>query len=134
MKKSLRARLRLLIIAVSLLAGGWVGANALPQSSQEQLNQMMEMMKQKMMNRPAEMKKVDNTIRQYIKKAAADGNYACCLKHPCKQCAVNMGECPCGMNAMDDKPVCHECKGGWHAGDGAIPGKTADQIKVMPRM
>ena len=38
------------------------------------------------------------------------------------------------MNAAAGKPVCHECKGGWAAGDGAIPGKTADDIKVMPRM
>jgi hypothetical protein len=45
-----------------------------------------------------------------------------------------MGECPCGMNAAKDMPVCNECKGGWAAGDGVVPGKTADQIKTMPRM
>ena len=64
----------------------------------------------------------------------ADGKYACCLRTACSSCALKMGQCPCGMNAAKDMPVCNECKGGWHAGDGAIPGKTADQIKTMPRM
>lgn len=53
---------------------------------------------------------------------------------PCNQCALMMGGCPCGGNAASGKPVCHECKGGWDAGDGAIPGKRSRDIKVMPRM
>ncbi len=94
----------------------------------------MEMMKQKMMNRPAAMKKAEQSIQDQKQKAMKEGKYGCCLKHPCDHCALKMGECPCGMSAASDKPVCNECKGGWYAGDGVVPGKTADQIMTMPRM
>ncbi len=125
---------RLTTILVGLLvigAAGW-GVYALAQGGA--MAQQMEMMKQKMMNRPSAMKEADQAVQDQKKKAMAAGKYACCLKTSCDFCALKMGECPCGMNAASDKPVCNECKGGWHAGDGAVPGKTADQIKTMPRM
>ncbi len=125
---------RVASILVSLLvigAAGW-GVYALAQGGA--MAQQMEMMKQKMMNRPSAMKEADQAVQDQKIKAMAAGKYACCLKTSCDFCALKMGECPCGMNAASDKPVCNECKGGWHAGDGAIPGKTADQIKTMPRM
>ncbi len=125
---------RVASILVSLLvigAAGW-GVYALAQGGA--MAQQMEMMKQKMMNRPNAMKEADQAVQDQKIKAMAAGKYACCLKTSCDFCALKMGECPCGMNAASDKPVCNECKGGWHAGDGAIPGKTADQIKTMPRM
>ncbi len=53
-----------------------------------------------------------------------DLKYGFRLKHPWNFCALQMGECPCAMNATNDR----------HAGDGVVPGKTADQIKTMPRM
>jgi len=31
-------------------------------------------------------------------------------------------------------PVCNQCKGGWDAGQGVVPGKTAADIKVMKPM
>ena len=61
------------------------------------------------------------------------GEYTCCLMHPCTQCLVDMGMCPCGPNAVEGKPVCQECKGSWYAGDGAIEGLDPDDIQVMPR-
>jgi hypothetical protein len=117
-----------LMSALAVLAGGWGAGRLLGQG------EMMEMMKQKKMNRPAAMKNADETIQAQKQKAIKAGKYACCLKHSCDFCALKMGECTCGMNAAKDMPVCNECKGGWHAGDGAVPGKTADQIKTMPRM
>lgn len=108
---------------------GWNIARAFPQ-----MEQQMEMMKQKMMNRPKAMQAADKAVQEQKKKAISAGKYACCLKTSCDSCALKMGECPCGMNAAKDMLVCNECKGGWHAGDGAVPGKTADQIKTMPRM
>ncbi len=125
---------RFTTILVGLLvigAAGW-GVYALAQGGA--MAQQMEMMKQKMMNRPSAMKEADQAVQNQKRSAMAPGKYVCCLKTACDFCALKMGECPCGMNAASDKPVCNECKGGWHAGDGAIPGQTADQIKTMPRM
>jgi hypothetical protein len=94
----------------------------------------MAMMKKMMMNRPKALKQADMTIQKEKQKLLKAGKYGCCLKHPCDFCTYKMGGCPCGKMASMDKPVCNECKGGWYAGDGAIPGKTADDIKTMPRM
>ncbi len=92
-------------------------------------------MMMKMMNaRPKELKKADMTVMQAKATATKKGMYNCCLKHPCDWCALKMGACPCGKSAAMSMPVCNECKGGWAAGDGAIPGLTADQIKTFPRM
>ena len=74
-----------------------------------------------------------DAVNAQMSAAADEGNYGCCLMMPCSQCIVNMGMCPCGMNAKDGKGVCHECKGGWAAGDGAIEDLTADDVMVMPR-
>ena len=94
----------------------------------------MAMMKKMMMNRPKALKQADMTVQAEKKKLMQAGKYGCCLKHGCDQCVLKMGGCPCGMNAANGKPVCHECKGGWEAGDGAISGKTSADIKVMPRL
>ena len=83
--------------------------------------------------RSPELKEAATKVMQEKEKLIKEGKYGCCLKHPCNQCALMMGGCPCGGNAAAGKPVCHECKGGWAAGDGAIPGKKAKDIKVMPR-
>lgn len=95
--------------------------------------EMMEKMKQMMANRPQAMKQADKAVQDQKLKALKDGQYSCCLRHPCDHCALKMGQCPCGMNAANNQPVCNECKGGWYAGDGSIPGKKPDDIKTMPR-
>ena len=127
MKWLFTALVTLLVIG----AAGW-GVYALAQT--DAAAEQMEMMKKMMMNRPQAMKEADQAIQKQKQEAIGAGKYTCCLKHSCDSCALKMGQCPCGMNAANDKAVCNECKGGWHAGDGAIPGKTADQIKTMPRM
>ena len=83
--------------------------------------------------RSEEMKVAAATIMKEKAKLIKEGNYVCCLKNPCNQCALMMGMCPCGKNAATGNPVCHECKGGWAAGDGAISGKSPGDIKVMER-
>ncbi len=123
---------RSLSLVVSLLAVSLIGGSLAGVLTQD-MGQMMEMMKEKMLNRPAAMMNADNSVQDQKTKAMQAGKYACCLKHPCDFCALKMGECPCGMNAAQDMPVCNECKGAWYAGDGAIPGKTPEQIKTMPR-
>ncbi len=84
------------------------------------------------MRSPAEKKAVA-TLAAAKKKHTKEGHYNCCLKHPCDFCEMMGGGCPCGMHAAKDMPVCNECKGGWMAGDGAIPGKKPSQIKTGPR-
>ncbi len=120
------------LVAVLVIGAASWGVYALAQT--DAAAEQMEMMKKKMMNRPQAMKEADQAIQKLKQEAIGAGKYACCLKHSCDSCALKMGQCPCGMNAANDKAVCNECKGGWHAGDGAIAGKTADQIKTMPRM
>ena len=78
-------------------------------------------------------KKAAVTIEKEKAKTVKMGHYNCCLKHSCDFYAMKMGSCTCGMNAASDKPVCNERKGGWAASDGAVPGKSADDIKTMPR-
>jgi ribonucleotide monophosphatase NagD (HAD superfamily) len=96
--------------------------------------QQMEMMKKMMMNRPAAMMNADQAIQTQKKTAASEGRYSCCLKQACDHCALKMGECPCATNLQKGMAVCNECKGGWHAGDGAIPGIDPDDVTTMPRM
>jgi len=123
---------RWLFVSVVAVVCGWMGLFITFAIAQHESD--MEMMKKMMMNRPKALKQADMAVQSEKKKLIKSGKYGCCLKHGCDQCVLKMGGCPCGMNAANDKPVCHECKGGWAAGDGAIPGKTADEIKVMPRM
>ncbi|HXH60801.1 MAG TPA: hypothetical protein VNI20_05525, partial [Fimbriimonadaceae bacterium] len=70
------------------------------------------------------------TLAKAKQEAEKNGTYNCCLMHPCDQCMLMMGSCPCGKSAADGMPVCQECKGGWDAGDGDVPGKKAEDIKV----
>ncbi len=83
--------------------------------------------------RSKEMKTAVDQVMVEKDKLMKAGKYACCLKNPCNQCAIMMGMCPCGGNAATGKPVCHECKGGWAAGNGNIASKKPEDIKVMPR-
>ncbi len=129
------------LATLTLLAGGWgishpaMAQNPMPAMPQGNMAGDHAAMMMKMMNaRPKELKKADMTVMQAKATAMKKGMYNCCLKHPCDWCALKMGTCPCGKSAAMNMPVCNECKGGWAAGDGAIPGLTADQIKTMPRM
>ncbi len=129
MKPSLTRVLAVLLVVSSFGAGMFVLAQQ-DAVSPEQL----EMMKKMMMNRPAAMKEAGQTIQDQKTQAIAEGNYSCCLRHSCDYCALNMGQCPCRPNLQRGMAVCNECKGGWHAGDGAIAGIDADDVKTMPRM
>lgn len=126
--KSIRPKLLIATATAAIvIGGGWAVAQ------KEDMSQDMHMMKEMMMNRPAAMKQADKNVQTQKAKATKEGKYTCCLRHPCDFCAMHMGQCPCGKNAAADKPVCNECKGSWYAGDGAVPGKSPDQIKTLPR-
>jgi hypothetical protein len=113
----------LIVKRVSLLLGVVIGLSLLAVLLYAQMRDV----------RSRAVKQAVAAIQKDKQKLIDAGTYDCCLKHPCNQCMVNMGACPCGARAENNQPVCHECKGGWYAGDGNIPGKTADQIKTMPR-
>lgn len=83
---------------------------------------------------PRQAVRLQKNIDGYKAKLASQGKYACCVKPTCDFCATHMGMCPCGKMAAMNKPVCRECKGGWEAGEGVIPGKSASDIKAMPAM
>ncbi len=123
----------LLVLVAGLTIGlsGWGISRVVAQGK---MDEDMKMMHQMMANRSKALKAADKTVMAEKQKAMKAGKYGCCLKHPCDFCALKMGSCPCGKMASMDKPVCNECKGGWAAGNGAIPGKNADKIKTMPRM
>jgi len=80
---------------------------------------------------PKQAVKLQKSINNYKAQLAKQGKYACCVQPSCDMCATHMGGCPCGKMASMGKPVCRECKGGWEAGDGAISGKEASEIKGM---
>jgi len=120
-----------LMLALMIGLSGWGASRVV---AQDKTGDEMAMMKKMMKSRPKSLKQADKTVQTEKQKLMKAGKYGCCLKHGCDQCVLKMGGCPCGKMAAMDKPVCHECKGGWAAGDGAISGKTADDIKVMPRM
>jgi len=88
------------------------------------------MMKGGMMPQTAASKRAD----AQVEKIKAAPNYQCCIRPMCDFCAVHMGSCPCGKHAAMGMPVCNQCKGGWDAGQGVVPGKTAADIKVMKPM
>jgi hypothetical protein len=131
MSKSLKRWTLMLVGVVAIGSAGWGIAHMVGQG--EASPEQMQMMKQMMMNAPANSKKAQQLVQDQKKKAMAEGKYTCCLKNPCDFCALHMGQCPCGKNAANDRPVCNECKGSWYAGNGAVPGKTPDQIKTLPR-
>lgn len=79
-----------------------------------------------------EMDKIRHDLKKTKRKLASEGHYACCNKPSCDFCGISMNSCQCGDNVRSDKGgVCGECMGGWKTGHGAIPGKTADQIKMV---
>ena len=88
------------------------------------------MMKGGMMPQTAASKQVSALVA----KIKAGPHYNCCIQPKCDYCAVAMGSCPCGKHAAMGMPVCTQCKGGWDAGLGVVPGKTAADIKVMKPM
>ena len=124
-----RLKIPIVILVVAILAAVGVAIARENSSRQDHDMKMMKMMDM----RSSATKRAAAQIQSEKKAQAKKGHYGCCLKHSCDFCAMSMGSCPCGMAAAKDMPVCNECKGGWAAGDGAIPGKKAEDIKTMPR-
>ena len=80
MKLNVKRLVTALVVVLVIGATGW-GIHVLAQG--EAMSQQMEMMKQKMMNRPDAMKEADQAVQEQKKKAMAEGKYMCCLKSSC---------------------------------------------------
>ncbi len=122
-------------VAAAILSLAFIAhpaAQAAPVHSKMMKGGMMKggMMKGGMMPQTAASKRAD----AQVEKIKAGPNYQCCIRPMCDFCAVHMGSCPCGKHAAMGMPVCNQCKGGWDAGQGVVPGKTAADIKVMKPM
>lgn len=81
---------------------------------------------------PKRALQLQRSINQYAAQLAREGKANCCVRPACSYCVIHAGECPCAKHVAANQPVCRECKGGWDAGEGVVPGKTAAEIKVMP--
>lgn len=79
---------------------------------------------------PKQAVQLQRSIDRYKAQLARQGKYACCVNPSCGYCAIHDGMCPCAKNVAANKPVCRECKGGWYAGQGHMPDRTAAAIKV----
>ncbi|HEY3412385.1 MAG TPA: hypothetical protein VGM51_04905 [Armatimonadota bacterium] len=64
-------------------------------------------------------------------KAAKNGRYDCCIGPSCDFCATHMGSCSCAKGVASGMGNCRECKGGWEAGQGDVPGKTKADVRKM---
>ena len=79
------------------------------------------------------LKEAHRTVWKEMKEAAQQGKSRCCTKWPCTQCILSKGACSCIADLKAGKAICHECKGAWEAGDGAIPDVKPSDVKVQPR-
>jgi cytochrome c2 len=74
-------------------------------------------------------------LRQQVeaarKKAFDHGSYACCIEPACSWCLLSMGECTCILGVGSGQYACRECKGGWEAGQGIMPGKRKEDVRKM---
>jgi len=80
----------------------------------------------------ATLDQVRATLKSAKRALAREGKYSCCIMPSCDSCALSVGQCPCNENLSNDDPVCHECKGGWVAGLGAIEGVKPEEVKTPP--
>lgn len=67
-------------------------------------------------------------IDRYIDELKQAGQYDCCVKPACRQCAITAGECHCQQVVEKDGPCCGECTQGWVEGRGEIPGVDREQV------
>ena len=60
------------------------------------------------------------------------GKYSCCLTEGCDFCALAEAMCPCRGKLANGEAVCGECKMGWQAGMGSLPGVDAADVRSLP--
>jgi hypothetical protein len=71
-------------------------------------------------------------IDKYRNELKANGQYDCCVKPACRQCALTAGECHCRLVISKNGPCCGECTQAWVEGRGDAPG--VDREKVLEHL
>jgi hypothetical protein len=71
-------------------------------------------------------------IDKYVAELKANGQYDCCVKPACRQCALTAGECHCRMVIDKNGPCCGECTQSWIEGRGNTEG--VDREKVLEHL
>ena len=107
-------------VTVSLL----LGATILLQAQEQKAQVMMQ---------TSESKKLEEHVNAVKSKTGKEG-YACCIRPTCEWCAVHMGHCMCHHGVETGMGPCRECHGGWEAGQGAVNGKTKEDVRNQPVM
>jgi hypothetical protein len=67
-------------------------------------------------------------IDRYIDELKANGQYDCCVKPACRQCAITAGECHCRKVIDSNGPCCGECTQSWVEGRGNTAGVDREQV------
>jgi hypothetical protein len=62
-----------------------------------------------------------------------DGVADCCIDPGCALCPIAADGCPCAGSLAKGGPVCPECLGGWHAGQGMLPDVKPEKVQVLPK-
>jgi hypothetical protein len=76
-------------------------------------------------------RRLDQQLEAAKTRAARRGKYKCCIKPSCSWCMLHMGNCTCYKGVVSGKGHCRECRGGWEAGQGHVPGKTLADVRKM---
>jgi hypothetical protein len=67
-------------------------------------------------------------IDRYIDELKQAGQYDCCVKPACRQCAMSAGECHCREVISANGPCCGECTQAWVDGKGNTEGVDREQV------
>ena len=71
-------------------------------------------------------------LDRYVDELKAAGQYDCCVKPACRQCAITAGECHCRQVIDSNGPCCGECTQSWVEGRGNTAG--VDREKVLEHL
>ena len=72
---------------------------------------------------------VTDGIAALVAELSAAGTYQCCIRTPCRWCAMQTAGCDCGPGLVRGEPVCEECALMWTKGQGSIPGVDPDGVR-----
>jgi hypothetical protein len=67
-------------------------------------------------------------LDRYVDELKAAGQYDCCVKPACRQCAISAGECHCRQVIDANGPCCGECTQSWVEGRGNTAGVDREQV------
>jgi hypothetical protein len=77
----------------------------------------------------ADRQQINQDLNKLIYELQAAGRYDCCIKSPCKLCALRGGGCKCGEGLRRGEPVCEECALMWLRGQGDEPNISPKDVR-----